>query len=160
MNRNLPEESTLRQYLLGRLDDQEDVEGRLSEQILLDDELSEIVDSMEDEIIEDYLDGTLSSADKEACKRHFLLPSERQEKLRFAILLRAHFEEKTGPASESDGGYLPEPTPGPIVVGPNIGALVHLRSHGRTYCELAVLVVLTLSSVLYLSWLGQTNQKK
>src|SRR2546423_822923 len=90
----LPAESVIRQYLLGRLDDQDKLESSLSEQMLFDEELSETVDSIEDELIEDYLDGALNDADRKAAEEYFLRPPERKEKLRFARLLRSRFEKK------------------------------------------------------------------
>src|SRR5215510_13627422 len=94
MNRNLPDRSLIREYLLGRLDTKEELEHQLSQDIVFNDEVAEMVESIEEEIIEDFLDGTLDSADKDAVDRYFLRPRERQEKLRFARLLRQHFEER------------------------------------------------------------------
>ncbi len=94
MNSSLPDRRVIREYLLGRLDEQEELESNLSEEILFSDELSEMVESIEDEIIEEYLDGALDSADKNAVDEYFLRPPERKEKLRFARLLRHHFETK------------------------------------------------------------------
>src|SRR6516225_677122 len=94
MNGSLSTEHAIRQYLLGKLNDQDGLEDSLSLQILTDDELSEIADVIEDEIIEDYLDGTLSATDKKAVEEYFLSPVERKEKLRFAKLLRDHLASK------------------------------------------------------------------
>ena len=94
MKNDFPSENTIRQYLLGRLDHQEEFESSLSEQMLFNEELSEIVDSIEDEIIEDYLDGNLSREDRRAADTYFLRPRQRQEKLHLARLLRQHFEAK------------------------------------------------------------------
>jgi hypothetical protein len=96
MKSDFPMEDTIRQYLLGQLNDQSDLEMRLSQQMLSDDELSETVDSIEDEIIEEYLDGTVSAEDKEAIEKYFLAPAERKEKLLLASLLREHFAVATG----------------------------------------------------------------
>src|SRR5437763_12717614 len=115
MNHNYPEENTLRQYLLGRLDDQEEVETNLSMQILVSDELSEIVDSIEDDIIEEYLNGTLNPADKRDVEEYFLRSPERKDKLQFASLLRSSYE--TTPVS-GDGGNQTKPDSGPIIVVP------------------------------------------
>jgi hypothetical protein len=87
MNNPFPTEDTIRQYLFGRLDDQQDLERKLSEQIFLDDELSEVVDSIEDEIIEDYLDDRVNIADRVAIENYFMRTAERKEKLEVARLL-------------------------------------------------------------------------
>src|SRR5215472_7912004 len=94
MKSNLPDRSLIREYLLGRLDNEKETEKQLSHDICFNDELSEMVESIEEEIIEDFLDGTLDSADKDAVNTFFLRPPERKEKLRFARLLRNHFEER------------------------------------------------------------------
>lgn len=91
MKSNFPSRDTIRQYLLGRLDSQSDLETRLSELMLFNDELWEIVDSIEDEIIEDYLDRAVSVSDQAAIEEYFLRPAERREKLQFARLLRSRF---------------------------------------------------------------------
>src|SRR4051812_9742486 len=94
MRDNFPAEQTIRQYLLGRLDDQGNVEDRLSEEMFFDSELSEIVDFIEDEIIEEYVDGRVSAAGKRAIEEYFLRPPDRKEKVQLALLLRHHFENK------------------------------------------------------------------
>src|SRR5580765_4075607 len=94
MKSNLPDRSLVRQYLLGRLDRNKELEDQLSNDILFNDELSEMVESIEDEIIDDCLDGTLDSADKDAVDGYFLRPPERKEKLRFAQLLRHHLARR------------------------------------------------------------------
>ena len=91
MNYNAPDRETLRQYLLGRLDGDVEREDQISKAVLVDDDLSEIVESIEDEIIEEYLDGTLNSSDRKAADEYFLIPPERQQKLRFLRLLEGHF---------------------------------------------------------------------
>src|ERR1700756_3450496 len=92
MKSNLPDRSLIREYLLGRLDNEKELEEQLSHDILFNDELSEMVESIEEEILEDFLDGTLDSADKDAVNTYFLQPPERKERLQFARLLRNHFE--------------------------------------------------------------------
>src|SRR5262249_31928726 len=92
MRSSIPDRSLIREYLLGRLDDKQEIERDLSEKILLDDGLCDTVDSVEDEIIDEYLDGTLSVADRSAVDAYFLRPRERKEKLRFAQLLQHYFE--------------------------------------------------------------------
>src|SRR6476646_743633 len=94
MRDNFPTEQTIRQFLLGRLDDKGNVEDRVSEAIFLDRELSEIVDLIEDEIIEEYVDGRVSADDKRAIEDYFLRAPERKEKVQLALLLRQHFENK------------------------------------------------------------------
>ena len=137
--------SLIRQYLLGRLDEQPNIEEKLSNDILLNDEMGDIVDSIEDEIIEEYLDGRLNSADREAVESHFLRPPARQEKLRFAELLRRHFDTRLAERVPDAERSLRMPAPG--------------QSHLRTYGQFAVLLLVCASSIIYIAGLRRTNAR-
>jgi anti-sigma factor RsiW len=86
----------LRQYLLGRLDDGTEAELKLSQEILLDEDLAEVADSVEEQLIEDYLEGTLPASDRKAAEEFLLQAPERQQKLRFMRLLETYFREFNG----------------------------------------------------------------
>lgn len=81
MNSNLPDENTIRDYLLGRLPEKDwnDIE----EKLLSDKEFADFADSIEDEIIEEYL----------TIQNHFLRPPERQRKLLFATVLNSRLKK-------------------------------------------------------------------
>jgi hypothetical protein len=96
MNHKLPEEDIIRKYLLGILREPE--LSVIEQKLLSSEELSETADLIEDEIIEQYLDGDLDERDKKAVETHFLRPPAHREKLRFARLLRYHFETSTAEA--------------------------------------------------------------
>lgn len=150
MKSDYPTEDTIRQYLLGRLDDQDDTESRLSQKMLFDDELSEIVDSLEDEIIEDYLDDTLSPGDRTAMEQYFLRPLERQEKLRFARALRDHFET-TGTVlvkKKLDASH--ESVSGTGQVN-GLASSSYRIFQFRTWIELVAAVILIASGLVYVS---------
>src|SRR5436190_1346252 len=70
--KNITDLNLVCQYLLGRLDEHADLEDNVSDGILFNDEMTDIVDSIEDEIIEEYLEGSLSSVDREAVDKYFL----------------------------------------------------------------------------------------
>jgi hypothetical protein len=149
MKSNLPDRSLIREYLLGRLDNEKDPEERLSHDIFSNDELSEMVESIEEEIIEDFLDGTLDSADKNAVSTYFLRPPERKEKLRFATLLRNHFEEPhqlIGTISDTR----PSVYTNVVRESSECRAPIAWRTHFKTYGQLAA-VVLGIGSLLYIS---------
>ena len=142
-----PTEDTIREYLLGRLDDQEELERTLSERLLFDDQLSEMVDSIEDEIIEDYLDGSLNLADKKDVETYFLRPTERRKKLQLARLLRQSFTARSKivhVAPEEGEKSSPQSEAGSLR---GLAALWH--SHFRTYAEVA-LVTLIVASTFYI----------
>src|ERR1700761_7357045 len=84
------DDNLIREYLLGRVDDDQEMVDRFDEQLISNPEFSMSVDIVEDEIIEEYLEGSLSAEDRHAVERHFLRPPERQRKLRNARLLRHH----------------------------------------------------------------------
>ena len=134
----------VRQYLLGRLDEQAELEDDLSDSILFNDEMTDIVDSVEDEIIEEYLEGSLSSAEREAVEKYFLQPPHRKEKLRSAQLLRHHFEMNRFSDTRPNNFVRP---PAPWV------------AQFRTYGGSALLVLVIISTLMYVSGVrrGQTR---
>lgn len=74
-------EEEIRSYLLGRIGADEKLSAAIDMRMLADPEFSMLIDVIEDEIIEDYIDGELSAAEVEAMESHFLQPPERQSKL-------------------------------------------------------------------------------
>ena len=88
-------DANIREYLLGRLDSEGELVESIDEQTLTDPEFSMSVDVIEDEIIEEYLEGSLNLEDKRAVERHFLRPPERQLKLKTARLFSRYFEAET-----------------------------------------------------------------
>ncbi len=151
MEKNFPAESTIRDYLLGRLDDQPGTEGKLSEQILLDDDLAETVDAIADEIIEDYLDGALDADDKKAVEEYFLRPPERRKKLEFERFLRRKI------AGGQETGNVPSAMP---VLKQKSTWVLGRASHFRTYAELVALVLLIIAVCAYVGRVRHGFQEK
>ena len=146
MKSSLPDRRLVREYLLGRLDEEKDHESDLSEQVLHNNNLADMVESIEDEIIEEYLDGTLDPADRTSVEQYFLRPPERKEKLRFARLLRQHFETK-----QDD---LLNPVVSTLPVRGDITGVVPRASwghHFRTYGQFVALILLSIVSLTYIS---------
>lgn len=92
---NDPEQNSIRQYLLGLLPDTEchTIEEKLFTQQSFRDEVS----SVEEQIIEDYLEDRLPATDRGAVENHFLLPPERRKKLQFIRMLRASVRKRQAP---------------------------------------------------------------
>lgn len=88
-------DANIREYLLGRLDSDPELVESIDEKILMDPEFSISVEVIEDEIIEEYLEGSLNSEDRRAVERHFLRPPERQRKLKTARLFSRYLEGET-----------------------------------------------------------------
>jgi len=149
MKSDSPTKETIRQYLLGRLDDQIELEMGLSEQMLFDDELSEIVDSIEDEIIEDYLDGAVSASDQATIEEYFLRPAERREKLQLARLLRSHFQVAGKAVAKKNLVAYESLLNSEGKGGPALN--LHWLVQTRTLCELAALVLLFAGGLIYVS---------
>jgi hypothetical protein len=146
MKSSVTDRDLVRQYLLGRLDERPEVEGKLSERILFDEEMAETVDSIEDDIIEEYLDGSLDSPDRHAVETYFLQAPERNEKLRFAKLLRRHFEATSSRRSQTEYDGLVRP---PLAWRPYL----------KTYGQLAALLVLSISSLIYLTAIRRSHTR-
>jgi hypothetical protein len=130
MEQKLPEEDLIRRYLLGTLREPE--LSAIEERLLSNDELSETADVIEDEIVEEYLNGGLSRDDQRAVETHFLRPPQRREKVRFARLLQHRLEPETNHVQKM---------PAPALLHP-----VH-RYGLLTYGGLAAAVLLGASSV-------------
>lgn len=86
----------LRSYLLGTLEAEPRAE--LEERILSDPAVYEELLLLEDELIDQYVAGGLSKAERQQFETHFLITAERQKKLRFGQLLKRHLSSQTIPA--------------------------------------------------------------
>ena len=82
------DEKQICQYLLGRLGLEE--QQRFEEQLMTQESLFDELMVLEDELIDDYLKGTLSPVDRADFEKHFLATPERQQKLQFSQALRKH----------------------------------------------------------------------
>src|SRR3954447_923340 len=150
MKSNLPDRSLIREYLLGRLDNEKELEEQLSHDICANDELSEMVESIEEEIIEDFLDGTMDSADKNAVSTYFLRPPQRQEKLRFARLLNNHLAEQHQ-LVQTISDMRPSAYTNAVRDRSEYSAPIPWWTHFKTYGQLTAFVVLGIGSLLYIS---------
>jgi anti-sigma factor RsiW len=156
MKSDVPDRGLVREYLLGRLDDKKELEEQLSRGICVNDDLSEMVESIEEEIIEDFLDGGLDPADKDAVDGYFLRPPERKEKLRFARVLRDHLElrpDLVNARTETFGSANVRPE-SIDYRSPHFG-----HSHLRNYGGLAALVLLTVAGLIYISGIRKNQAR-
>jgi hypothetical protein len=155
MKYSTPNEAIIRDYLLGRLEMESELVERIDQQLLNDAEFAERVDIVEDEIIEEYIEGTLSATEKLAVEKHFLHPPERQQKLRIARSLGRHLATDTVPIKE-----------GQATVRYTDGPVLQRRPQVIMYGGLAAAVLLVVSSVFlvrqrteFQSELRESNQK-
>ena len=82
------DERQICQYLLGKLGVEE--QQRFEEQLMTQESLFDELMVLEDELIDEYLQGTLSPPDRANFEKHFLATPERRQKLQFAQALRKH----------------------------------------------------------------------
>jgi hypothetical protein len=88
MTENVETDISMKKYLLGELaePEQRDIEQRL----MTSNEYFEELLVAEDELVDEYLNGTLSPHEREKFDNHFLCTPERQDKLRFARSLQRY----------------------------------------------------------------------
>jgi hypothetical protein len=79
---------TLRQYVLGELRERPRLE--IEERLITDPDVFEALGVAEAELSEEYLEGTMSAADKQRFERHYLVDQDRHRHLDFVRLLKSH----------------------------------------------------------------------
>jgi hypothetical protein len=79
-------EATLRQYVLGELDEEARVD--LEERLVTEPDLFELLGPTEDELAEEYLENVLSATERTGFEGHFLISEERRWQLGFLRLLK------------------------------------------------------------------------
>src|SRR5215475_404545 len=100
MRGQLDEDALVRRYLLGQLDEsqQQAVETRL----MTDGGFANLLEACEDDLIDDYLGGTLSTEDEEIFRRFFFVNPERRRKLSFAMEFRTYVRQIPLAASHAE----------------------------------------------------------
>lgn len=101
MNEEILTDTLLRQYLLRKVDDDE--RQRIEKLFITDSQARERVLAAEQELIEDYLEDNLSTADKDIFVSHYAQTAEQQRKLRITKSIKdwALTEAKTTPNGSS-----------------------------------------------------------
>lgn len=89
----------IRQWLLGLLPQQESYS--LEELLITDAALYEELHIVEDELIDEYLGGTLTTNEREAFESYFINSPERQEQFRIANALKVYIDDSKQDASDS-----------------------------------------------------------
>ncbi len=77
----------IKSYFLGNLSEAESI--RLEIEVAENEELFELTEIVEVELIDDYLEGSLSSSNMRKFETHYLTTTARLEKLKFAHLFLA-----------------------------------------------------------------------
>ena len=100
-NRN-SEGDELRRYLLGNLS--ESARERLDRRVLNEAEINEEIQATEDALIDQYLGGKLNAEERNQFESYFLLPKERQQKLRFGRTLRKYLDSLPSVKADQETG--------------------------------------------------------
>jgi CHAT domain-containing protein/predicted negative regulator of RcsB-dependent stress response len=82
------EDNTIREYLLGRLNDEDREE--FARRFFTDEELFDKLEAAEDDLIDDFLSGNLNPADVDMFRQNFLVGSKRERALRIGKAWRKH----------------------------------------------------------------------
>src|ERR1051325_11469042 len=86
------DEKTIRQYLLGELDEAE--MSVFEERLMTDDELFEMLRVVEDELIDEAAAGELSAAERARFEQYFLATPDRRARLELSRALYDHPRHK------------------------------------------------------------------
>ena len=92
----------VRQYLLGNLS--ESARERLERRVLDETGVNDEVQAKEDELIDQYLGGKLNAEERKRFESFFLLPKERQQKLRFAKTLHKYLDSLPSIKADQETG--------------------------------------------------------
>jgi hypothetical protein len=99
-------DATVRQYLLGQAADFE--QHQIEDALLLDDDARRQIAIVEDELIDEYLAGELTSDERSRFESHFLAHESRRRNLRFSQALHLYIKEhpEAAPVRARKGGSM------------------------------------------------------
>ena len=100
-----PSERLIRQYLLGRVSDEERSELEL--RLMTDNAFYNELLAVEDELIDDFLTGDLTADELEVFDSYFLASPERLDKVRFARVFKKYVQEHADSVAEDAVGDPP-----------------------------------------------------
>ena len=92
------DEVVARQFLLGQLSPEE--QGRIEEQAFEDRNTFEFIESVENDLIDEFIQGDLSADDEERFETHFLSLPGRRDNLKISRMLRQEFDKTPGAAQK------------------------------------------------------------
>src|SRR6185369_16284780 len=149
------QQQLLRRYLLG---DPLEAERRraIEERLLTDDNFSEQIEIIEDELIDEYLGEELSSDERVQFEHNFLSTTERRQKFSVARSLNRYAAANTSTNAATTNDVDPNPTKiraqGKPIVKPALPS-VWSRSPATVYVGLAAaLVIVILAGLLWRSY--------
>lgn len=135
----------IRRYLLGELSEEE--REQVEQRLMSDDDLYQQLLLAEDELIDEYVTGTLPERDR-ARFGHFLRSPELQQDVRFTVALRKHAIESAPPV-----------TPEPAATAARVPLLERLRNFFMRPALGVSLAAALLVAVLLAAWLATQNSR-
>lgn len=100
MTPNPEAEDRIRRYLLGELDD--NAQQEFEQELLTNGDLFEELLMLEDELVDEYLGRRMSVAERQRFESHFLITTERQEKLKFGRAFNRHLSSEASVVSPQE----------------------------------------------------------
>ena len=97
------DDAFLREFLLGKVDDEE--RGRIEDLFLTDPQAKERVLGVEQDLIEDYLEGTLTTADRERFVARYAQTAEQQRRLRITKSIKDWALAEAASSAKTSGGF-------------------------------------------------------
>ena len=91
MKERMLDDVEARQFLLGQLSPED--QGRIEELAFVDPDTFTFLESAEDDLIDEFIQGELSAAEEQQFKNHFLSLPDRHNNLRISRLLQQHFNK-------------------------------------------------------------------
>jgi hypothetical protein len=134
----------LKRYLLGELTQEE--RALVEERLFLDREYLRQLQSVEDELIDDYVYDDLPASDRGKFETHFLSQAERDGDLRFARALRRYVAADAGAGEAS-----PVAAPGPRTADEAAPLAFLFKSHPVVRYSLAIAALIILSVCVWLA---------
>lgn len=105
LNLNTDQPNKIRDYLLGRLPEEE-LEA-LDKRVVADPDFYEELLIVEDELVDEYISESLTESERERFEKYFWITPERHQKLIFSRDLKTYLDEK-------QPNPVPEPEPQPV----------------------------------------------
>ena len=140
----------MRSYLLGTLDGER--RTQFEERILFEPSVYEELLVAEEELIDQYLAGDLSTVEREQFESHFLITAERQKNLRFGKLLRKYLDRNIA-LTEQEAVPISAP-PSPLDHSFSL-----LRTPVRRWSALALAaVILACTGIILVGWFGSRRE--
>jgi len=97
MSEDLEQEAELRRYLLGQLTLEEQV--LIEQRLFLDSDYAQLAQSVEDDLIDDYVQGDLTKAEREKFENQFLNREEYRDDIRIAQALDQYLTSEVEPVA-------------------------------------------------------------